>query len=93
MTQRVKERRAEETEEQRSHLLSNMDQHAGGRRLNVNEEQNCLQMQTFYAAITSLYPFVEEHNCGEMGNIYLKCGGVVFWGRKECQRSLHPLLP
>ncbi|GBN72495.1 hypothetical protein AVEN_229876-1 [Araneus ventricosus] len=78
MGQRGKERRAEETEEQRNSRLSVMLQHARERRLNVIEGQNHQQIQTFYAARTVLYPIVEEHNCGEMDNLCLKCGGLYF---------------
>ncbi|GBL91703.1 hypothetical protein AVEN_113238-1 [Araneus ventricosus] len=55
-----------------------MLQHARERRLNVIEGQNHHQIQTFYAARTVLYPIVEEHNCGEMDNLCLKCGGLYF---------------
>ncbi|GFS80407.1 transposon Ty3-G Gag-Pol polyprotein [Trichonephila clavipes] len=78
-----KERRAEETEEQRSHRLSTMAQHARRRRVNVTEKQNCLRVQTFYAARTFLYPVVEEHNCSKMENICLKCGGLYFGAEKN----------
>ncbi|GBM32314.1 hypothetical protein AVEN_224701-1 [Araneus ventricosus] len=78
MAQRGQERRAEETDEQRNSRLSAMLQHARERRLNVIEGQNHHQIQTFYAARTVLYPIVEEHNCGEMDNLCLKCGGLYF---------------
>ncbi|GFT40725.1 ATP-dependent DNA helicase [Trichonephila clavipes] len=60
-----------------------MTQHARRRRVNVTEEQNCLQVQTFYAARTFLYPVVEEHNCSKMENICLKCGGLYFGAEKN----------
>ncbi|GBM45492.1 hypothetical protein AVEN_210224-1 [Araneus ventricosus] len=63
--------------------LSDMAQHARERRLNVIEGQNYHQIQTFYAARTVLYPFVEEHNCGEMGNLCLKCGELYFRDEKD----------
>ncbi|GBM94573.1 hypothetical protein AVEN_198322-1 [Araneus ventricosus] len=77
MAQRGQRRRAEETDEQRNSRLSAMLQHARERRLKVIEVQNNHQIQTFYAAGTVLYPIVEEHNCGEMDNLCLKCGGCV----------------
>ncbi|GBM33067.1 hypothetical protein AVEN_69463-1, partial [Araneus ventricosus] len=83
MAQRGQERRAEETEEQRNSRLSAMLQHARERRLNVIEGQNHHQIQTFYAARTVLYPIVEEHNCGEMDNLCLKCGGLYFRDEKN----------
>ncbi|GBM93257.1 hypothetical protein AVEN_30448-1 [Araneus ventricosus] len=60
-----------------------MLQHARERRLNVIEGQNHHQIQTFYAARTVLYPIVEEHNCGEMDNLCLKCGGLYFRDEKN----------
>ncbi|GBN25942.1 hypothetical protein AVEN_273343-1 [Araneus ventricosus] len=83
MAQRGQERRAEETDEQRNSRLSAMLQHARERRLNVIEGQNSHQIQTFYAARTVLYPIVEEHNCGEMDNLCLKCGGLYFRDEKN----------
>ncbi|GBM16006.1 hypothetical protein AVEN_136658-1 [Araneus ventricosus] len=83
MAQRGPERRAEETDEQRNSRLSAMLQHARERRLNVIEGQNHHQIQTFYAARTVLYPIVEEHNCGEMDNLCLKCGGLYFRDEKN----------
>ncbi|GBN66414.1 hypothetical protein AVEN_231727-1 [Araneus ventricosus] len=83
MAQRDQERRAEETDEQRNSRLSAMLQHARGRRLNVIEGQNHHQIQTFYAARTVLDPIVEEHNCGEMDNLCLKCGGLYFRDEKN----------
>ncbi|GBL85264.1 hypothetical protein AVEN_222732-1 [Araneus ventricosus] len=77
------ERRAEETDEQRNSRLSAMLQHARERRLNVIEGQNHHQIQTFYAARTVLYPIVEEHNCEEMDNLCLKCGGLYFRDEKN----------
>ncbi|GBM93651.1 hypothetical protein AVEN_210275-1 [Araneus ventricosus] len=73
MGQCSQQRRAEETEEQRNSRLSAMLQHAREHRLNVIEGQNHHQIQTFYAARTVLYPIVQEHNCGEMNNLCLKC--------------------
>ncbi|GBN15279.1 hypothetical protein AVEN_159826-1 [Araneus ventricosus] len=83
MAQRGQERRAEETDEQRNSRLSAMLQHARERRLNVIKGQNHHQIQTFYAARTVLYPIVEEHNCGEMDNLCLKCGGLYFRNEKN----------
>ncbi|GBN25728.1 hypothetical protein AVEN_61346-1 [Araneus ventricosus] len=83
MAQRAQERRAEETDEQRNSRLSAMLQHARERRLNVIKGQNHHQIQTFYAARTVLYPIVEEHNCGEMDNLCLKCGGLYFRDEKN----------
>ncbi|GBN22471.1 hypothetical protein AVEN_254338-1 [Araneus ventricosus] len=83
MAQRGQERRAEETDEQRNSRLSAMLQHARERRLNVIEGQNHHQIRTFYAARTVLYPIVEEHNCGEMDNLCLKCGGLYFRDEKN----------
>ncbi|GBL85262.1 hypothetical protein AVEN_222730-1 [Araneus ventricosus] len=83
MAQRGQERTAEETDEQRNSRLSAMLQHARERRLNVIEGQNHHQIQTFYAARTVLYPIVEEHNCGEMDNLCLKCGGLYFRDEKN----------
>ncbi|GBN89272.1 hypothetical protein AVEN_144566-1 [Araneus ventricosus] len=60
-----------------------MLQHARERRLNVIKGQNHHQIQTFYAARTVLYPIVEEHNCGEMDNLCLKCGGLYFRDEKN----------
>ncbi|GBO02861.1 hypothetical protein AVEN_151756-1 [Araneus ventricosus] len=77
MGQRSQERRAEGTDEQRNSRLSAMLQHARERRLNVIEGQNQHQIQTFYAART------EEHNCGEMDNLCLKCGGLYFRDEKN----------
>ncbi|GBO03412.1 hypothetical protein AVEN_172180-1 [Araneus ventricosus] len=77
------QRRAEETEEQRNSRLSAMLQHARERRLNVIEGQNHHQIQTFYVARTVLYPIVEEHNCGEMDNLCLKCGGLYLRDEKN----------
>ncbi|GBL87344.1 hypothetical protein AVEN_270588-1 [Araneus ventricosus] len=54
MAQRGQDRRAEGTDEQRNSRLSAMVQHARERRLNVIEEQNQHQIQTFYAARTVL---------------------------------------
>ncbi|GBN74423.1 hypothetical protein AVEN_120691-1 [Araneus ventricosus] len=82
MAQRGQERREEETDEQRNSRLSAMLQHARERRLNVIEGQNHHQIQTFYAARTVLYP-IEEHNCGEMDNLCLKCGGLYFRDEKN----------
>ncbi|GBN84935.1 hypothetical protein AVEN_265771-1 [Araneus ventricosus] len=56
------------------------------RRLNVIEGQNHHQIQTFYAARTVLYPIVEEHNCGEMDKLCLKCGGMYFRVEKNTRR-------
>ncbi|GBO30994.1 hypothetical protein AVEN_65424-1 [Araneus ventricosus] len=83
MAQRGQERRAEETDKQRNSRLSAMLQHVRERRLNVIEGQNHHQIQTFYAARTVLYPIVEEHNCGEMHNLCLKCGGLYFRDEKN----------
>ncbi|GBO21764.1 hypothetical protein AVEN_260871-1 [Araneus ventricosus] len=83
MAQRGQEGRAEGTDEQRNSRLSAMLQHARERRLNVIEGQNHHQIQTFYAARTVLYPIVEEHNCGEMDNLCLKCGGLYFRDEKN----------
>ncbi|GBN29564.1 hypothetical protein AVEN_132359-1 [Araneus ventricosus] len=83
MAQRGQRRRAEETDEQRNSRLSAMVQHTRERRLNVIEGQNNHQIQTFYAARTVLYPIVEEHNCGEMDNLCLKCGGLYFRDEKN----------
>ncbi|GBN42575.1 hypothetical protein AVEN_152734-1 [Araneus ventricosus] len=83
MAQRGKERRAEGTDEQRNSRLSAMLQHARERRLNVIEGQNHHQIQTFYAARTVLYPIVEEHNCGEMDNLCLKCAEGCISGMKR----------
>ncbi|GBN09419.1 hypothetical protein AVEN_246063-1 [Araneus ventricosus] len=83
MAQRGQERRTEETDEQRNSRLSAMLQHARERRLNVIEGQNHHQIQTFSAARTVLYPIVEEHNCGEMDNLSLKCGGLYFREEKN----------
>ncbi|GBN55061.1 hypothetical protein AVEN_86003-1 [Araneus ventricosus] len=83
MAQRGQERRAEETDERRNCRLSAMLQHARERRLNVIEGQNHHQIQTFYAARTVLYAIVEEHNCGEMVNLCLKCGGLYFRDEKN----------
>ncbi|GBM80736.1 hypothetical protein AVEN_96407-1 [Araneus ventricosus] len=83
MAQCGQERRAEETDEQRNSRLSAMLQHARERRLNVIEGQNQHQIQTFYVARTVLYPIVEEHNCGEMDNLCLKCGGLYFRDEKN----------
>ncbi|GBM89555.1 hypothetical protein AVEN_259333-1 [Araneus ventricosus] len=83
MAQCGQERRVEETEEQRNSLLSVMVQHTRERCLNVIEGQNHYQIQTFYAARTVLYPIVEEHNCGEMDNLCLKCGGLYFQDEKN----------
>ncbi|GBM51849.1 hypothetical protein AVEN_8711-1 [Araneus ventricosus] len=83
MTQRGQERRTEETDEQRNSRLSAMLQHARKRRLNIIEGQNHNQIQTFYAARTVLYPIVEKHNCGEMDNLCLKCGGLYFRDEKN----------
>ncbi|GBN73585.1 hypothetical protein AVEN_145789-1 [Araneus ventricosus] len=83
MAQRGQERRAEGTDEQRNSRLSAMLQHARERRLNVIEGQNHHQIQTFYAARTVLYPIVEDHNCGEMDNLCLKCGGLYFRDEKN----------
>ncbi|GBN05931.1 hypothetical protein AVEN_215238-1 [Araneus ventricosus] len=66
MSQRDRDRRAEEREEQRNIRLSAMAEHARESR----------QIQIFYAVRTALYPVVEEHNCREMDNICLKCGGL-----------------
>ncbi|GFW78571.1 uncharacterized protein TNCV_2243711 [Trichonephila clavipes] len=82
---RQRENRAAETEEERNRRLSTMVQHAKGRRLNVAEEQNCLQIQTFYAARTFPYPVVEEHNCGKMDNICLKCENLYFGAEKNAR--------
>ncbi|GFY79502.1 uncharacterized protein TNIN_244111 [Trichonephila inaurata madagascariensis] len=84
-TQRNQERKTEEREEQRSHRLSTMVQHARGCPLNVTEEPNFLQIQTFYTARTFIYPVVEEHNCGEMSNICLKSGGLYFEAEKNAR--------
>ncbi|GBN69760.1 hypothetical protein AVEN_52194-1 [Araneus ventricosus] len=83
MAQRGQERRATETDEQRNSRLSAMLQHARERRLNVFEGQNHHQIQTFYVARTILYPIVEEHNCGEMDNLCLKCGVLYFRDEKN----------
>ncbi|GBN44798.1 hypothetical protein AVEN_68260-1 [Araneus ventricosus] len=83
MAQSAQERRAKETDEQRKSRLSAMLQHARERRLNVIEGQNHHQIQTFYAARTVLNPIVEEHNCGEMDNLCLKCGGLYFRDEKN----------
>ncbi|GBM44733.1 hypothetical protein AVEN_103196-1 [Araneus ventricosus] len=83
MGQRSQQRRAEETEEQRNSRLSAVLQHARERRLNVIEGQNHHQIQTFYAARTVLYHIVEEHNCGEMDNLCLKCEGLYFRDEKN----------
>ncbi|GBO02563.1 hypothetical protein AVEN_200355-1 [Araneus ventricosus] len=83
MAQRGQERRAKQTEEQRNRRLSAMVQHARERHLNVIEGQNHHQIQTFYAARTVLYPIVEEHNCGEMDNLCLKCLGLFFRDEKN----------
>ncbi|GBN00736.1 hypothetical protein AVEN_208580-1 [Araneus ventricosus] len=83
MAQRGQESRAEGTNEQRNSRLSAMLQHARERRLNVIEGQNHHQIQTFYVARTVLYPIVEEHNCGEMDNLCLKCGGLYFRDEKN----------
>ncbi|GBN10280.1 hypothetical protein AVEN_98098-1 [Araneus ventricosus] len=83
MAQHGQERRAEGTDEQRNSRLSAMLQHARERRLNVIEGQNHHQIQTFYAVRTILYPIVEEHNCGEMDNLCLKCGGLHFRDEKN----------
>ncbi|GBO44523.1 hypothetical protein AVEN_198663-1 [Araneus ventricosus] len=83
MAQRAQERRAEETDEQRNSRLSAKLQHARERRLNVIKGQNPHQIQTFYAARTVLYPIVEEHKCGEMDNLCLKCGGLYFRDEKN----------
>ncbi|GBM35273.1 hypothetical protein AVEN_45536-1 [Araneus ventricosus] len=91
MAQRGQERRAEKTDEQRNSRLSAMLQHARERRINVIEGQNHHQIQTFYAARTVLYPIVEEHNCGEMDNLCLKCG-CFFRCLKE-KEELHGMLP
>ncbi|GBN75491.1 hypothetical protein AVEN_188462-1 [Araneus ventricosus] len=89
MGQRSQQRRAEETDEQRNSRLSAILQHARERRLNVIEGQNHHQIQTFYAARTVLYPIVEEHNCGEMDNLCLKCGGLYFRDEKNT-RGIYP---
>ncbi|GBN94069.1 hypothetical protein AVEN_132514-1 [Araneus ventricosus] len=83
MAQSGLERRAEETEEQRNSRLAAMLQHARERRLNVIAGQNHHLIQTFYAARTVLYPVDEEHNCGEMDNLCLKCGGLYFRDEKN----------
>ncbi|GBM44278.1 hypothetical protein AVEN_23333-1 [Araneus ventricosus] len=83
LAQHSQERRAEEREEQRNCRLSVMVQHARERRLNVTEGKNDHQIQDFYAARTALYPIVEEHNCGEMDNLWLKCGGLYFRDEKN----------
>ncbi|GBN19495.1 hypothetical protein AVEN_73033-1 [Araneus ventricosus] len=81
--QRIQQRRAEETDEQRNSRLAAMLQNARECRLNVIEGQNHHQLQAFYAARTVLYPIVEEHNCGEMDNLCLKCGGLYFRDEKN----------
>ncbi|GBN47268.1 hypothetical protein AVEN_47702-1 [Araneus ventricosus] len=83
MAQRGQDKRAEEAEEQRNRRLSAMLQHAREHRLNVIEGQNHHQIQTFYVARTVLYPIVEEHNCVEMDNLSLKCGGLYFRDEKN----------
>ncbi|GBO41442.1 hypothetical protein AVEN_142370-1 [Araneus ventricosus] len=77
---RKRERRVVETEEERSRRLSTMAQRGQDRRAEETEEQRNrrLAIQTFFAARTVLYPIVEEHNCGEMDNLCLKCGGLYF---------------
>ncbi|GBM81146.1 hypothetical protein AVEN_191289-1 [Araneus ventricosus] len=91
MAQRGQDKRAEEAEEQRNRRLSAMLQHAREHRLNVIEGQNHHQIQTFYAVRTVLYPIVEEHNCGEMDNLCLKCGGLYFRDEKNT-RGIYSLL-
>nr|GBM22262.1 hypothetical protein AVEN_87549-1 [Araneus ventricosus] len=85
MGQRSQQRRAEETEEQRNSRLAVMGQRSQQRRAEETEEQrnSRLAIQTFHAARTVLYPIVEEHNCGEMDNLCLKCGGLCFWDEKN----------
>ncbi|GBN53364.1 hypothetical protein AVEN_112703-1 [Araneus ventricosus] len=83
MEQHGQERRAEETDEQRNSRLAVMGQRGRERRLNVIEGQNHHQIQTFYVARTVLYPIVEDHNCGEMDNLCLKCGGLYFRDEKN----------
>ncbi|GBM10777.1 hypothetical protein AVEN_156-1 [Araneus ventricosus] len=75
MAQRSQDRRAEETIEQRNSRLSVMAEHAREHR----------RIQNFYASRTALYPVVEEHNCGEMDNICLKCGGLYFAAEKNAR--------
>ncbi|GBM67833.1 hypothetical protein AVEN_146983-1 [Araneus ventricosus] len=82
MAQRGQERRAEETEEQRNSRLAVMEQRGQTRRAEETDE-NHHQIQTFYAARTVHYPIVEEHNCGEMDNLCLKCGGLYFRDEKN----------
>ncbi|GBN82532.1 hypothetical protein AVEN_44219-1 [Araneus ventricosus] len=82
MGQRSQQRRAEETEEQTNSRLAVMAQRGQKRRAEERDE-NHHQIQTFYAARTVLYPIVEEHNCGEMENLCLKCGGLYFRDEKN----------
>ncbi|GBN35660.1 hypothetical protein AVEN_60936-1 [Araneus ventricosus] len=82
MGQRSQQRRAEETEEQRSRRLAVMAQR-GQRRRTEETDENHNQIQTFYVARTVLCPIVEEHNCGEMDNLCLKCGGLYFREEKN----------
>ncbi|GBN59878.1 hypothetical protein AVEN_7720-1 [Araneus ventricosus] len=82
MGQRGQQRRAEETEEQRNSRLAVMAKR-GQRRRAEETDDNHHQIQTFYAARTVLYPIVEEHNCGEIDNLCLKCGGLYFRDEKN----------
>ncbi|GBM79863.1 hypothetical protein AVEN_269510-1 [Araneus ventricosus] len=82
MGQRGQQRRAEETEEQRNSRLAVMAKR-GQRRRAEETDDNHHQIQTFYTARTVLYPIVEEHNCGEIDNLCLKCGGLYFRDEKN----------
>ncbi|GBM33132.1 hypothetical protein AVEN_56765-1 [Araneus ventricosus] len=73
---RKRERRVVETEEERSRRLSTMAQRGQDRRAEVTEEQRNrrLALELFRT---------EEHNCGEMDNLCLKCGGLYFRDEKN----------